>query len=305
MQSEALSTFITTKARGVTRLTRWKETVPFTIPVTLVGSLLAFYLTGARPDFRVVVVLAANILAMFYAFMINDVVDAPDDAREAPRAARNPICNGELSPREGWSVALLVAAGALILYALAGLWTFLIGLATLVLSHLYSAKPIRLKALPVVDIISHVLMLSGMLFLAGYFAYDTNPGPAWLVFGAMVLISGYGQLYNHIRDFDMDVQAKLLNTSILLGKRGAMALMYLSVVGAGVLLVVAYFMGVFPRWLPLAALAALPLLYFIRFKTDARGGKAADLSGNVQLQLLMVANAIVFVWLFAVVAGLA
>lgn len=305
MQSEALSTSLFIKARGVTRLTRWKETIPFTVPVTLVGSLLAFYLSGARPDFRVGVVLAANILAMFYAFMINDVVDAPDDAREAPRAARNPICRGELSPREGWAVALLVASGALILYALAGLWTFAIGLVTLALSHFYSAKPVRLKALPVVDIISHVLMLSGMLFLAGYFAYDTNPGPAWLVFGAMVLISGYGQLYNHIRDFDMDVQAKLLNTSILIGKRGAQAMMYLSIIGAAVLLVVAYLMGVFPRWVPLAALAALPALYFIRFKTDARGGKAADLSGNVQIQLLMVANAIVFVWLFAVVAGLA
>ena len=173
-------------------------------------------------------------------------------------------------------------AAALILYALAGLWTFVIGLATLTLSHFYSAKPVRLKALPVVDILSHVLMLSGLLFLSGYFAYDTHPGPAWLVFGAMVLISGYGQLYNHIRDFDMDVQAKLLNTSILVGKRWAQVLMYLSIVGAAVLLVVAYVMGVFPRWLPLVALAIVPLLYFVRFKVDARGGQAADLSGNMQ-----------------------
>lgn len=305
MQSEALSPSLYTKTRGVMRLTRWKETVPFTIPVTLLGSLLAFYLADAQPDLRILAVLGGNILAMFYAFMINDVVDAPDDAREAPRAARNPICRGELSPREGWAVALLAAAGALVLFALAGPWVFVIGLAILILSHFYSAKPVRLKALPVVDIVSHVLMLSGLLFLAGYFTYDTHPGLAWLVFGAMVLISAYGQIYNQFRDFDMDVQAKLRNTSILLGKRGAQLLMYGAIIGAGVLLVAAYLTGVFPRWLPLVALLVAPVFFFFRFRTDARGGQAVDLSGNVQIQLLLVANVLVFVWLVAVVAGLA
>src|SRR5262245_2351198 len=167
--------------RGVVRLTRWREYVPFVIPVTSLGAILAAQAHNTRLDWRLLVTILANILAVGYAFMINDIEDAPDDAREAGRAARNPVANGELTPRQGWVASLTVAAATLVLYGLAGIWPFIIGVLTLALSHCYSWKPIRLKAWPVTDIVSHSLMLSGLLFLAGYFAYGTEPGLVWLV----------------------------------------------------------------------------------------------------------------------------
>ena len=45
------------------------------------------------------------------------------------------------------------------------------------LGFLYSWRAVRLKALPVIDVITHALMLSSLLFLAGYLLVDAVAGP--------------------------------------------------------------------------------------------------------------------------------
>lgn len=287
------------KARGVVRLTRWKEFVPTTIPVTVVGAILAVQSNrGTAIDWRLIAVTLANCLAVAYAFMINDIEDAPDDAREADRASRNPVACGEVTPLEGWLASGGAALLALILFALAGLWPFVFGCLTLALSHMYSWKPIRLKAYPVTDFVSHSLMLSGLLFLAGYFTYHHSPGSVWFVALSVTLISCYGQLYNQLRDFDMDKMAGLKNTAIMVGKRNARFLMYSFVAVAASLLVYATVTAVFPLWIVLFIAIVAPLVFFIiRSRTDARGTVNVDISGGMQWQFIILANAIVATWL--------
>ena len=84
---------------------------------------------------------------------------------------------------------MLVAVVTLILYALGGTYAFVIGAVTLVISHLYSWRRVRLKAWPVTDIVSHSLMLSGLLFLAGYFTYGVAPGVIWFASLGVTLFS--------------------------------------------------------------------------------------------------------------------
>ncbi len=289
------------KMRGVIRLTRWREYVPFVIPVTVLGAILAVQSqSGLTLDWRLVVVLVANTLAVGYGFMINDIEDAPDDAREAHRAARNPVASGELTPVQGWMASGGVAVVTLVMFALAGIWPFIIGLLTLALCHLYSWKPVRLKAWPVTDIVSHSLMLSGLLFLSGYFAYSTSPGLVWLVALAATLISAYGQLYNQLRDFEMDKAAGLNNTAIVVGKQNAQLLMYSSVGVALLLMLYALYMQVIPLWIVIVPLIIAPIVMFARAPTtDMRGGVAVDRSGAVQVQMLVIANLTIAVWLIA------
>jgi len=294
------------KMRGVVRLTRWREYVPFVIPVTALGAILAAQPNNIALDWRLAATILANILAVGYAFMINDIEDAPDDAREAARAARNPITCGELTPRQGWVASLAVAVITLVFYGLVGVWPLIIGALTLALAHLYSWKPIRLKAWPVTDVVSHSLMLSGLLFLAGYFAYGTNPGLVWLVALAATLLSAYGQLYNQLRDYDMDKAAGLNNTAIVIGKRNAQLLMYSSVAAALILMLYAIYVQVIPLWIVSVPLIVAPILLFMRSpKTDMRGGSSAEFSGNVQVHFLILANTIIAVWLLAVMLRLA
>jgi 4-hydroxybenzoate polyprenyltransferase len=287
------------KVRSVMRLTRWQEYVPTVIPLTVCGAILALQRAPAQTlDWRLIAVLLGNILVQAYAFMINDIEDAPDDAREAARAARNPVANGELTPLEGWMASGAIAAVSLVLFALGGLWPLVFGCLTLALSHLYSWKPIRLKAYPVTDFVSHSLMLSGLLFCAGYFIYDNNPGTAWLVALAVTFVSCYGQLYNQIRDFEMDKLAGLNNTAILVGKRNAELLMYGFVALALVMLVVSLVAQVIPIWVALFVAVATPLVFFfIRSKGDARGSSHVGRAGSVQWPFIVLINIVTFVWL--------
>ncbi|MFP4323910.1 MAG: UbiA family prenyltransferase, partial [Anaerolineales bacterium] len=174
------------------KLTRWREFIPFTLPLSLLGGLLAHrFAPDVTLDWRLLAIVVANCLAMSYAFMINDIEDAEDDKHGNPeRAARNVIASGELTPRVAWIASSLIATIALGLYALGGLETFLTGGVIVVLAHLYSWKPVRLKSLPLLDIISHVLFLSALLLLAPYLIYTSTLQPEiWAMMISAALFS--------------------------------------------------------------------------------------------------------------------
>ena len=203
---------------AVIRLSRWREHVPFTIPLTLFGGLLALEPQAAAADWRLFAVLAGNVLAMSFAFMLNNIEDARDDALDPQKMRRNVISNGELSRREGVWCTLIAFALALGLYLASGVLTLIIGGVTLALCYLYSAHPFRFKARPLTDVVSHALMLSGLLVAVGYFTYGAEPGEVWLVIAAASLFSAYGQFYNQVVDYKVDKEAGLKNTAVLLGK---------------------------------------------------------------------------------------
>jgi 4-hydroxybenzoate polyprenyltransferase len=287
--------------RGLIRLTRWKEYIPFVVPLTVLGALLAAHTKGTPLDWRLLAVTAANILAVAYAFMINDIEDAPDDALDPERAARNPVTSGQIGLRVGYAACRVVAALTLCLYAVGGLWALGIGGITLLLSHLYSWRRVRLKAWPITDIVSHSLMLSGLLLLAGYYIYHTQPGIVWVVAGAVTLISVYGQLYNQLRDYDTDKAAGLRNTAIILGENNTRRAMYLAVGLAAACILAAIIRQAFPLWLGLVLLVSAAFSMLFRPTTDMRGSKFVDTSGSYQIQGLMVANLTVAVWFAEVI----
>lgn len=292
MTSERLES----KASAVIRLSRWREHVPFTIPLTLVGGLLAIDALQATVDWRLFAVLAANALSMSFAFMINDIEDAPDDALNPTKKQHNVISSGLLTRREGRRIAWLAFGLALLLYGLSGERALICGGLTLALCYLYSARPFRLKARPVSDVISHALMLSGLLMASGYFAYHAEPQSAWLVMLAATLFSAYGQFYNQIDDYDLDKAAGLKNTALLLGKTPAFALGYASLAGALLCLAAAVGQGLFPPWLGTVVIISLIACLIFPWELDMRGNPATD-GGNVQRPALLTANLAALAWL--------
>lgn len=291
------------KIQAILKLTRWREHVPFTIPLTVVGGMLAIYHNNLVLDARLGLVTVANILAMCFAFMVNDVVDAPDDALTPRKKARNPVSNGTLSINE----ANLVTYGTLIiafgLYMLAGGWAIVIGGLTLGLCYFYSVPPLRLKARPVTDVVSHALMLSGLLIMVGYFTYDADPGIAWAVIAAAIAFSAGGQFYNQIDDYEGDKAAGLKNTVVLIGKGATMILMYACLLSAFVLMGVAIAGGAFPPWLGTVLLISVFVCALFVWETDMRGNPAEG-SGVVQKPALLVANMVALLWVVQVLRWL-
>ena len=286
------------KLGAALRLTRWREHVPFTIPLTLIGGLLAADPLGIDLDWRMLAALLANVAAMSFAFMINDIEDGPDDALDPEKKAHNVISSGLLSRREGIGITVIALLLSCLLYAAAGGLTLLLGALTLGLSYLYSAHPFRFKARPVTDVLSHSLMLSGLLVANGYFTYDNQPGAVWLVFSAATLFSAYGQFYNQVMDYDVDKQAGLRNTAMLMGKGTTSLLGHLSILAALGCMVAAVQQGLFPLWLGVVALIGVVTCSVFPWEMDMRGNLAKE-GGNIQRPGLIVANLVALTWLAA------
>ena len=257
---------------GIWKLTRLGEYVSFVVITTLLGAAAG----KATLSVSLIVVLLANLLAVGFAFMVNDVEDANDDAMSPAKASRNPVSSGLLTPTVAWRAALGVGFCGLALYAFLGIGPFLAGLGCLALAYLYSSRHVRLKATPIADLVSHALMLAGLQFIAAYVAFNRTPIPQWLFPLLLVLaISLYGQLFNELRDFDGDVRAGVNHTAALLGKRASHRLMmaWLFVGVASAIVAVLAFSFV-PVWVILLTLVLTALLLWRRFHKLQRNDPA-------------------------------
>jgi len=295
--TEGTAVGITEKFAAIIRLTRWREHVSYTIPLVLIGALMAAQTADTPIDWRVIPVLIANILAMCFAFMINDLEDAPDDALNPVKRARNVISSGVISYREGFVITIGTFFVSLGLYALGGWKTLGAGGATLILCYLYSAKPFRLKARPVVDVLSHILMLAGLLMLSGYLIYDSFPTDAWFMIISVTLVSAHGQFYNQLDDFETDKLAGLNNTAVLVGERITRIMMLISITGAAIFFVLAVAAGIFPESLGIFLIIIAFTTLMFRWEYDMRGNQVEDVSGTMQMPVLVGANIIVLIWL--------
>ncbi|MYE26442.1 MAG: hypothetical protein F4X87_04340 [Chloroflexi bacterium] len=283
------------KIVAAVRLSRWREHVPFTIPLTIFGGLLALE-PEAAADWRLFAVLAGNVLAMSFAFMLNDIEDAPDDALDRQKKQQNVISNGLLSRREGIALTVIVFVAALAMYVASGVMTLAIGGATLALCYLYSAHPFRFKARPLTDVVSHALMLSGLLVAVGYFTYGAEPREVWLVIAAASLFSAYGQFYNQVVDYEVDKAAGLKNTAVLLGRGPTSILGHLSIALALLCMLAAILQGLFPVWLGTILVIGVITTILFPWEYDMRGNLARD-GGNVQRPGLIIANLLALIWL--------
>ncbi len=254
---KALMRWARRPVKGLLQLTRYREYVLFVCVTTLMGAKLG----GGDFDLRLLIVLAANILVVGFAFMYNDVEDAPDDAMDEKKARRNPISAGMISPRMGKLACLVVSAVLLGLYSLLGLLPFLLGAFCLALAFLYSWRVIRLKSVPVADLISHGLSLAGLQFLCAYFVYDQGKPYSWLLFLFVVFVSVYGELSNELRDIVVDKKAGIRHTADLIGLKWTKVLMVASILGALAVVVYFFVAQIIPVWLFIIPAVLGPMLF--------------------------------------------
>lgn len=165
-----------------------------------------------------------------YSFIVNDLEDAEDDALDDKKKLRNPISSGYITYNQGFIILQLTSIPALIAsFAFGGINAFMVAFAAILTGHLYSWKVVRFKAYPILDIVSHSFALAGFQpILFNSFTGGTFSSSFWLVYIGVTLISVGGALYNQLRDYDVDVQSNLNNTTIFFGKRLSKALFILA-----------------------------------------------------------------------------
>jgi 4-hydroxybenzoate polyprenyltransferase len=246
---------------GSIRLTRFKEYLAFVTVTTLLGATAA---SNGSFGWKLIGVLLANWLAVAFAFMINDVEDAEDDALTPHKCRRNPVAARDLSPFTARLMSFGVAAGSALVYSTLGKTTFLLGMITLLISFLYSWKPVRLKNIAFVDFFTHGFMLSGLQFLTGYFAFDPAPFVHWIFpFLFIFCISCYGEMFNEMRDLDGILKAGLKHTAAVLGPKVTTRLMGAMMVLAVIsVIMTAFVIRLFTFWV-LWLVFALSLIFIL------------------------------------------
>ncbi len=89
---------------------------------------------------------------------------------------------------------------------------FLVGLTLTTIGFLYSWKPVRLKSIPVMDLIGHVICLGVLQFSTTYFAFRTFD----LLFISLLMIvvpfSLITEIFHELSDFKVDKKTKIKNT---------------------------------------------------------------------------------------------
>lgn len=247
------------KINGLVRLTRVNEFLAFVMVTTFLGAAAAH----GEFTWSLVGVLVANWLVVGFAFMINDVEDAPDDALTPSKAARNPVSAGHLSPRFATLASFVLAALSFIIYALLGGWTFFFGTLCIIISFFYSWRKIRLKNIAILDFLSHILMLAGLQYLCGYFTITSTLNDIWFYPLLMVgSISLYGELFNEMRDLEGDKKAGLRHTAIVFGPTVTKWLMIISMtIGVISTIITFFFINIIVWWvLVLIIVAAVAML---------------------------------------------
>lgn len=284
---------------GLINLSRYREYTTTVIITTLLG----FLATGLRFDSgyipRMFAILLANLLAVAFTFMINDVEDAPDDARDRSKAVRNPVSAKYISANVSYVASGSVALLSLIIFNFAGRIPFFLGISTITLGFLYSWKLIRLKNIPVFDLISHGLMLAGLQLLCAYYAFVPFSGfhTAWLLpFLFVTAISIRGQFVNQIRDFECDKKAGLKNTSAIVGVKNANLFMKVFIGIAVLISILALINNIFPIWIILSVLFFALFLTIIKISTRSDSKHRSEQTTTLQNSLLTASLITLTLW---------
>jgi 4-hydroxybenzoate polyprenyltransferase len=262
---------------GIIRLSRFKEYFFFVIITTLMGVISG----NGEFGWRLVGVLFANWLSVAFAFMVNDIEDAADDALNPEKVNRNPVSAMHISKKLAWNASFVVAGISALLFLLLGTWPFILGMLSLVVGLLYSWEPVRWKSKPLVDLLSHGMMLAGFQFLTAYFSFGESEFLRWFFpFQFLVCISLYGELFNEIRDLDGDLAAGLNHTGCYLGKKVTTILMFfmmaLGVIGGFISFFV---LKLIPLWV-FVIIAILAVVFNLRTILRYRRGERS----SVQVQ---------------------
>ena len=149
--------------------------------------------------------------------------------------------------------ALLISIGCMILQQ-----TFtekLIFTGFLLLSYWYSAPPIRLKALPILDFTSNILyLLPGVL---GYYQITQSLPPLLIIVSGFLHTSAM-HLFSAIPDIEYDMQANIKTTAVVLGKHRALQLCL--ILWSAFTVIALYLTQMHPLALIVSLFPAIPLL---------------------------------------------
>jgi len=231
------------------------------------GALLALEVLTLDGFLRGLVFVAGSLCLVAHVFVLNDWAGIEGDLRDPQRSARTFSAKGASRGGIGWLAIGLLVLSLLLLGAL-GPMPFLLALAILVLSALYSAPGVHMKGRPVLSSVLH--LVGGTLhFLLGHAAFAPVTASSVGVACFFGLIFAAGHLVHETRGHEGDALNHIQTNAVAFGKARSFG-------AAGVLFSAAYaLLAVLVLWgaLPRVLLVAL-VFYPVRLHASWRAMRA-------------------------------
>lgn len=267
--------------RAWVSLVRFEEYGPFFLLSAITGALLA----GGSLSLELLDLLLFVGVVSVSAFVLNDVTDAPYDARRS--RVRNPVATRQISRRSASSLFLLLAVLSVLLALPLGPAELALALLLFFLCWGYSIGP-QFKAHPLTDVVVHGSWPATYV-LMGYALYAKISAGALLLAAAIACFSALSGTLQEIRDFQVDALSRR-TTAAVLGPRASSSLATGLAVGG----IVLYCCLVFAGYLPLPMLVFVPVgVLLVRPLVRMRAGEIGADSAIAQVRsrglLLVVA----------------
>lgn len=209
--------------QGLFALSQFKEFVYSVVITTLLGVAAA---KGVL-DWRLPVILAANWLTVSLFFMISGIADAPESALLTHSNPPNPIASGLIAPKTAQIGAALTAMLAALLFIFLGGWSLVLGLGALLTGYLYGCGSLRLRNVPVLNLLLYSMMLAGWQFLCGFVTFTPQLTNRWFwPFIFIIAITLYSEFFEETKGLDTDSTALFQQTASTLGRRTTQVIMF-------------------------------------------------------------------------------
>ncbi len=195
-------------------------------PILIIISLLT---VRVKIDMIVIIAIIANYLMSVSSFLYNDMEDREDDANTPTKKFINPFGYKIWSLKLGYILLAIIGIISIILsYIIGGFVLAFIAITNLLVGYLYSLKNLRLKSMPVFDVLSHSYLLGGATIIYFIFLPGAVIDYITITMTIALFIASFGSDFLHeYHDFDDDKNAGLNNSASYIGKKPSL---YLSVV---------------------------------------------------------------------------
>jgi 4-hydroxybenzoate polyprenyltransferase len=163
-------------------------------------------LFGALPFERTIIVLFAFLLATASVFVLNQYIDREEDQKNEVKS-KLPVASGRITPRRTLMFFFSLVISSLILVFIANANVLLLFIIYLGLSTAYSAPPLRLKSVPIVDVIVSGIGAGFLPFIMGSGLNDNLiPNIPIIMMSAtpLILIHCGTHIFQAVGDYEVD-----------------------------------------------------------------------------------------------------
>jgi len=182
---------------------RFKDVIGWSL-ISFVGFILGITVLSFETNLIPFLVFIICILCLTsFTFAINNYFDADSDKENPRRKNINAIASGHISKNTGIIIILLLAILPLLISFFYKIEVFFFSGFLLFFGWSYSAPPLRLKGIPVMDVIWHFFGFFFGIIWSSLIAGNIGL-ISWLVAFSLGIFSAVGQVCNHIIDYTFD-----------------------------------------------------------------------------------------------------